>query len=179
MQKKLHNKWISWLALFVKCTRVANWRNINRFGRWHAWGEDKWIKGFWWENVKAADRVEDLGVKWIILVLVKEKRRVTASKVIYLPVVQNAGSPWVVNKQLASQGTFFLYLLVQSSPYKCTRELPVSNYFKGLEPPGCQADQRTPFRAQVKNVWSCTFSSPIRCHGVYRKILTLYQSLIL
>jgi hypothetical protein len=30
---------------------------------WHAWVEDKWNQGFWWEKVKAGDRLEDLGVK--------------------------------------------------------------------------------------------------------------------
>jgi hypothetical protein len=30
---------------------------------WHAWGEDKWNQGFWWEKVKVGDRLEDLGVK--------------------------------------------------------------------------------------------------------------------
>lgn len=30
---------------------------------WHAWGEDKWNQGFWWEKVKAGDHLEDLGVE--------------------------------------------------------------------------------------------------------------------
>jgi hypothetical protein len=132
-------------------------------------------------------------------------------------------SPRVVNKQLASQGIFFLHLLVQNTPYKrtwrgvvltthpvlaprsrmsraipllplwalcgllygdlylylykCTWQLPVSDYFKAVEPPGCQADRSTPFGAQVKTVGSCTFTPSIRSHGVYRKILPLHQGL--
>jgi hypothetical protein len=39
-------------------------------------------------------------------------------------------------------------------------------FFPGVKRPGREADHSVPFSAEVKNVWSCTSTPPIRLHGV-------------
>jgi hypothetical protein len=38
--------------------------------------------------------------------------------------------------------------------------------FPGVKRPGREADHSPPFSTEVKNAWSCTYTPPIRLHGV-------------
>jgi hypothetical protein len=38
-----------------------NQEELDRWGKWHAWGRTDRHTGFWWRNLRERDHLEDLG----------------------------------------------------------------------------------------------------------------------
>jgi hypothetical protein len=82
---------------------------------------------------------------------------------------------------LAGAGIFYVFRRVQamSGAHSASFRNGIGGFFPGIMRPECQDNYSPSLNAEVKNTWNCTYTPPVRLHGVVFKHRIRFHGVVL